>query len=62
MHDETPPESTTLAYLAVERWIPDWSAMWPEIADLQRRGLVRIRWEEHRNSARAMVMQVRNAA
>lgn len=21
-----------------ERWIPDWSAWWPEIADLQRAG------------------------
>ena len=47
---------TTIDYLAEERWIPDWSSMWPEIAALQREGLVRIRWEETRNSTRAMVM------
>ena len=38
----------TLDFLREERWIPAWSMMWLEISDLQRRGLVRIRWEDGR--------------
>jgi DNA-binding PadR family transcriptional regulator len=52
----------TLEYLAEERWIPAHSMLWSEIAELQRQGLVTIRWEERGHSWWAWVAAKRRAS
>lgn len=46
------PEESMLWELSTEMLIPADSAWWPKIAELQRRGLVKLRWPD---GARRMI-------